>query len=229
MYDAVFIVGPDDGGNNYQELRYALRSLDAHVNHRHVWIIGRCPDWVADVWHINVPQTAGRHGNVRNNLYAACAEPRISDPFMLWQDDIMATRLIGDLPVLNAGPLEHVIRRARGAYRRGLEHTHRYLRQQGIHQPIAYDGLHVPQWYDKVGLTSALDADVPMYATVFGNLHRADHGDTVPDAKARTGWLDRAWVSTSADRWAGAIGEHVRLLYPQPCRYEQVSSHPSHQ
>lgn len=215
--DAVYLVGPQDT----DELRYSLRSLAAHVDHGQVWIAGECPDWVADAWHIDIPQTRAPRLNARDNLLAAINEPSLSDPFMLWCDDFYATIHVGELPVLNSGSLAEAIDRAgTGDYGKALAKTYRHLRNEGHPTPLAYDALHVPQWFHKEPLAEVLASGTPMYATAYGNLHRAHPGTTIPNAKARDGWRERTWVSTNSDTWTSEAGEYIRSLFPDPCRYE---------
>lgn len=214
--DVVYLCGTQET----DELRYSLRSLAAHVEHNQVWIVGDCPDWVADAWEVRIPQARGRLENARDNLLAAIREPGVSDPFLLWHDDMYALEPVGSMPVVNAGPLTDVIDQAGGDYRSGLVKTYRYLKRLGHPNPVAYDALHMPQWYRKQPLSQVLATGTPMYATAYGNLHRTHPGTTVPNAKSRVDWRERAWLSTNSETWNSEVGERIRTRLPDPCRYE---------
>jgi len=205
--DVVYVVGPD---REDQQLRYSLRSLAAHVDHDQVWIAGHCPDWVTNVWHIDVEQNRGPRLNTLRNVMAAIRCDQVSDPFQLWCDDFYAMQPIGQLPVMTRGPITHS----------ELRNVAAYLHQQGVAEPWAYDALHVPQWYDKAGLLHAIHTGQSLYATIYGNLHREDHGDVVPNAKNPEAWQDRAWLSTNGTTWAGPMGDHIRATFTEPCVYE---------
>jgi hypothetical protein len=216
MADVVYLVGPQDT----DELRYSLRSL-RYVDHGQVWLAGHCPDWTTGVHHIDVPQDGEKRANTLRNLKAAIAHPDVSEPFMLWCDDFYAVQPVGQLPVMHHGSLQDTIAGAKGGYRRALTQALRYLHGRGIQRPLAFDAIHVPQWFEKSPLTEVLATGVAMYQTVYGNLHRTHPGMQVPNAKYPQGYTERAWVSTNSSAWQGPLGRHVRDTHPEPGPYER--------
>lgn len=220
MADVVYIVGPDE---RTDELRYSLRSLAAHVDHDDVYIVGHCPDWVVDVHHVDTGQIGLSRANARRNVEVATRIEGLSDPFMLWNDDFHAMRHIGKLPVLNAGPIDDILPAIpAGPYQKDIADAGRWLqREHGIDQPIAYDALHVPQWYTKADLGAVLGMGAVMWQTVYGNLYRTDPGHTVPNAKLPGGFMGRDWLSTSVVLWESVIGDHIRATFPEPGPYER--------
>jgi len=217
--DILYLVGPEQPTD---ELKYSLRSL-RYVDHDRVWIAGHCPDWVTGVRHIPVEQTKGKRENTRANLEAALATEGLSDPFQLWCDDFYAVQPIGRLHAMNGGPLLTAIHGARHGYRRALQQAYTHLTQQGIAQPLAYDALHVPQWFHKTPLAHTLGTGIGMYQTVYGNTHRDHPGQQVPNAKRAQGHQDRAWISTNSTTWHSPIGQWVRDAHPDPGPYEATT------
>lgn len=222
--DIVYVVRP---GDRNEELRYSLRSL-TNLPHRHVWIAGHMPPWINAglVGHIPTTQTGSKADNSRSNLVAALNTAAVSDPFVLMCDDFYIMRPLEQLPVVNAGPLAAVIAdSAEGTYRRGLTETLEKLRAEGIADPVAYDGLHCPQQFNKAGLAEILAAGWRKYATAYGNLIRTDPGTTMPNAKnpPPETYGGMTFLSSNDRSFGKAepMGRHIRATFPQPCRYER--------
>lgn len=209
----------------HDELRYSLRSLAANVEHDRVHLVGHRPPWATGVNHIPTVQRGTKHQKVLTNLRAAIHSDAVSDPFMLWNDDMYAMQPVGKLPVMNGGPLSAAIRAAQSkGYRERLQATRDRLVAMGIEHPLAYDALHVPQTYAKADLLAILDDGWPLWATAYGNLVRTDHGTQMPNAKMPDPPYDGyPWLSSSDRGWGRKtpLGMHVRGVFPTPCRYER--------
>lgn len=227
-------------GEHNEELRYALRSIAAHVPHRTIWLAGHRPSWVRGVGHIPVPQVAGRKwANTRANRAAACQHPEVAERFVLWNDDMFALQPVGEIPVWHRGPVTAVIGDyrqngqvgwTRNPYLSGLLSTLTWLRARGHDEPLSYE-LHVPLpvhktlFADTLRLAETLGVEAPHIRTLYGNLHQLG-GTEIGDVKI----MDRAtlppanavFVSTSDHVFNhGAVGQWIRRRLPQPCRYEQ--------
>ncbi|MFF4791624.1 hypothetical protein ACFY2M_18130 [Streptomyces sp. NPDC001276] len=118
--DAPDIVVPVRERAVSQELRYALRSWEAHLPHRRVWIIGYRPQWLGGVEYVP-SQQAGRtkYANTTAAMRHACRRPEISDPFLWANDDFFfVMEKLDAMPVLHRGPVreieEHYAARAAG-------------------------------------------------------------------------------------------------------------------
>lgn len=208
----------------HDELRYSLRSLAAHVEHDRVHLAGHRPPWATGVNHIATRQTGDKYTKVETNIRAAIHSDAVSDPFMLWHDDIYAMQPVGKLPVMHTGPLSAAIRAAQSrGYRERLQATRDRLVALGIADPIAYVS-HVPQIFAKADLLAILDDRWPLWATAYGNLVRTDHGTQMPNVKMPDPPYDGyPWLSSSDRGWGRKtpLGMHVRGVFPTPCRYEK--------
>lgn len=94
--DAVFVIGKGSLNGN-EELRYALRDLDAFCKFvRNVYICGECPSWVdrTVVRHIQWPDrfTHAKDANIIDKLLRACEEPDIAKRVLFCSDDQFVTR-----------------------------------------------------------------------------------------------------------------------------------------
>jgi hypothetical protein len=95
--DAVFVVGNGSKHLN-EELRYALRSLDANCKFiRNVYICGTCPAWVdkSQVRFLQWPDSYSDHAkdaNIIDKLRHACEQPEIADRVLFCSDDQFVTK-----------------------------------------------------------------------------------------------------------------------------------------
>lgn len=94
--DAVFVIGSGSRHGN-EELRYALRNLDAHCKFvRNVYICGECPSWVdkSVVIHLPWPDRFkhAKDANIIDKLRHACRSPGIAKNILFCSDDQFQTR-----------------------------------------------------------------------------------------------------------------------------------------
>lgn len=225
-------------GDENEELRYALRSIDAHLDHDTVWIAGHCPPWVRGVRHIPVAhdRRLDRWANSRANRRAAFAHPEMADRVALWNDDFYLLRPIAEIPVWNLGPLLDRYRPlprppAARQFMEGLAVTYAWLHARGHRTPLSFEA-HVPLSVDRAGFLAALDhaetipTAAPFVRSIYANLAGLV-GDTVEDVKyANAAALPPAnALFVSSDDTAfdvGLVGDIVRTALPEPSRYERV-------
>ena len=72
------------------ELRYSLRSLAAQPWAGNVYVIGHKPSWLRSAIHIQYSdqwELNSKDKNIIKKMLRACADPRISDPFVANSDD----------------------------------------------------------------------------------------------------------------------------------------------
>lgn len=217
-------------GEPAEELRYALRSIAAHVPHDRVWLVGYRPSWVRGVRHVPTRQLGSKYQNTTLAVRVACEHPEISDPFILANDDMFILRPISEVPVLHRGPVRDVEAyyeaRRSGKYLRGMRETRALLAELGRPDPLSYE-LHVPLPVSKAGMLRALDLgrrlDVLHKRSMYGNLSRIGGEQTAdvklidPRAAVPEEWT---FLSTLPTAWRGEAGRHVRARFPRPCRYE---------
>lgn len=94
--DAVFVVGTGSNNDN-EELRYALRNLDAHCKFvRNVYICGFCPKWVdkSKLRHLQWPDRFqhAKDSNIIDKLRHACEVRGIAKKVLFCSDDQFQTR-----------------------------------------------------------------------------------------------------------------------------------------
>lgn len=220
--------------NNY-ELRYSLRTL-VNVPHDKVFMAGYKPTWVTDdVIHIAIDQDNNENKYIKSlrNLIAACEDPRLSEEFILMNDDMFILMPTKYIPTLQMGLLvkmaDRYYRRYQNSpYTQGLLRVLKYLQSQGIEDPLSYE-LHVPMVFNKKKLLETLRICEELEGfgkrTLYGNLN-AIGGDYFEDVKytnqLRPIYNDMPFVSTDEGSFAyHPIGRFIREKFSEPGKYEK--------
>lgn len=237
--DAVYINKP--GGEN-EELRYSLRSLAANMPYvDRVWIVGSCPGWVRGVEKIELEPLEDKFANQAQSLAVACADDRVSDEFVLMNDDHFAIVRMDFLPAWHLGSLSLLIKRLakRGQtdsdlWFYGLKQTLRQMREWGYVNPNAYEA-HIPLRFNRQRLGDVL-ARVEHRPFLWGAAYDAcggpagNLGDNVKVGELGTRELLECmssglpFVSTEDEAFAfGKVGLFLRTIFPDPCIYEEAA------
>ncbi len=226
--DAVYLYGP--GGDD--ELRHSLRTL---VNLRQVdrvVVAGAQPAWLSEdvVRVIPKKHRAGKHNDTWANLRAAVDDPRVSEEFVLMNDDFFVLHPVDAIPVLHAGVLEP--RAERSAFQdKRRDTTLDMLDRLGCEARLSYE-LHVPMVMHRflmAGLMTSVEAanraDLVWKRTLYGNVAHPGVGDLAADVKIHgfdtVPADDQVFVSTSDYTFRRApVGEWLRRRFPKASRYE---------
>lgn len=182
---------------NGAELKYSLRTL-VNLPHERVFISGGCPACIdkSKVVHIPTKQEGTKYENSSNNLKAACRDPRLSEDFILMNDDFFITQPITD-PVqelsLNRGKLDDVFQfyfnkfAGSSGWAKGMRDTGNWLKKRGISEPLCYE-LHIPMIMNKRKVLDmfALNGveNLPIFhkRSAYGNIYHIG-GEKIKDVK----------------------------------------------
>lgn len=171
-----------DGPN--EELGYSLRTL-VNIPHDRVFIVGGCPSKIdtAKVTYIHTNNNINKWRNSTNNLITACKDNRLSDDFILFNDDFFILKPISldDLHV-NRGPLSEVYKYyynkyGNNEYTKGMLQTAEFLAKMGHKTILSYE-LHLPMVLNKkkvlemFSLPGVMDIPVIHKRTLYGNLYK---------------------------------------------------------
>lgn len=217
-------------GDSNEELRFTLRSVEAHLPHANVWIVGHQPSWVTGVnfipGNLHTPRS-----NLWHNLLAFCQHPDTPDRFVITNDDIMVTEPVPQVEVLYRGTLkDHInmrrVQRGASWWRDSLNTTLVYLQGAGHPDPLSYE-LHVPFLADKHLMRETLlkTADVtphnpPQWRTLYGVLNDIG-GRQSTDSKAYQPGPVRAPYHSTEDRSWRYFATQLRKAFPEPGKYEK--------
>lgn len=237
--DVVYVIRPGDVN---EELRYSLRSVAKHTPHRHVWIVGTVPSWVTNVKTLPLPPQPEKFANQRQSLTAACGARGVSDPFVLFNDDMFVVEPITEWRTWNidtiedhwGGPIGYVDPHP-NEWLHAVWQTYKWMQDQGHPDPLYYEN-HTPLLYDKASLSAVLaeyPTDRPFavngtYAITGaggegdcgGNAKLSYDGppELVPDPVA----MGMPYLSTDDSSFLeGPLGVYLRGLFPDPGPYER--------
>lgn len=239
LLDVVYVVRP---GDDNEELRYSLRSVAAHAPHRHVWIVGTVPTWVRGVKALPLVPQPEKFGNQRQSLHAIAARPEISDPFVLFNDDMFVMEPITEWHTWHldtieehfGGPIGNVLPDHPWMF--AVWNTYKWMGTQGHPNPLYYEN-HTPLLYDKTRLAEVLSTyphDRPFVVNGTYPITGAG-GEGEWGANAKLAYegarsliaslnLGMPYLSTEDESFRlEVLGEHIRNTFPKPGPYEEAS------
>ena len=220
--------------NNF-ELRYSLRSLK-NLPHNRVFVCGYRPTWLTDdVLSIEIPQNPHETKYIKStmNLIAAMKDERLSEDFILMNDDFFVMLPVKEIPVFHRGPLNDMInfyhtRYANSPYTAGLIKTFHKLDQMGIDDQLSYE-IHAPMVINKKKFLEVLEMSLELGGfgkrTLYGNIHKigGEHIQDVKFTNPRRAILDdMPFVSTDEGSFLyHPIGGYIRGRFVERGQYEQ--------
>jgi hypothetical protein len=226
-----------------EELRYTIRSICKNMPHRKIWLAGYSPKWLYGIGYIKVQVPYGsKYKKAAANILAACRDPRVSDDFLLFNDDFFVMQPITDFQNLHRGPLIDHLKRlekdyAAKPYYEGMKRTYDILRRMGFENPVNY-GLHIPMIINKKKWLEAWEMQeeynpkrLPLHLrTFYGNVFQVG-GEQIDDVKlAKLTEIpsgEELFLSSNDNSFAiGNIGDYVRSKFYQPCKYESNDKKP---
>lgn len=139
--------------DNYQDLKFCLRSVEKYVeNYRDVWIIGDLPPWIQNVK--NIPFSDATHKqwkekNILDKIQACCINRSITEDMFFFNDDFVILDKMDatDYPYYYKGTCSDSHQSNKGnTYQITMYHTMKFLEDRGfkdlnfdIHTPIIYN------------------------------------------------------------------------------------------
>lgn len=169
-----------------EELIYSLRTLK-NLPHSKVFLVGGCPNTIRkeNIVHIPVLQRPNKYKNTTLSLELACRDSRLSQDFILMNDDFFVLqRIENPKNALNLfrGTLEEVLQDYSERYGTdanhyilGMRQTNIFLKDLGIEKPLSYE-LHIPFVMNKHKVLEMLSLPyinslkVIHKRTIYGNL-----------------------------------------------------------
>lgn len=230
--DVVYVVKPSERN---EELRFSLRSL-RNLPHDRVFFAGYLPSWVKNVTHIPTVQIPRqKHPNSMRNQKAALLDDRVSDPFIVMNDDHFVMKPQTHMPTLNWGLVSDVLQcpTLGNAFRKSMQWTHDILRETHPF-PISYQ-LHVPLVWKKEQMLRTFDDYEalaprfinPHYVTIAGNRYSWGGESLAHDVKLLKAhdpilpWVQESpFLSTSDLAFEGHAGIYIRGQFPGKSPYE---------
>lgn len=227
--DVVYLVRP---GEENEELRYSLRSLEANYPESRVVFVGHKPKWVKGVDLIEGNLAGNPHANVYQNIQAACwAGPcDLTDDIVIMNDDFYFTEPVSGIPTWYRETLdEHLsnryVRLHGGWWKESLEVTKICLQAIGVETPLSYE-LHIPVRIDRHLMGVVLEQfglvnphNPPQWRSLYGNVAEVQ-AEQHEDCKAYgRSEMKYPFMSTDDSGWDRS-GREIRAMFPNKSRYE---------
>lgn len=221
-----------DGDN--EELRYSLRSLEKNMPNGNVWVIGGKPNWYSGNF-IPVEQSKKSYNNVREQLRVACSNEKISDDFVLMNDDFYVINKVNEIPTWYTGRLSdrimqlQNIRSQNSGYLRLLIITNNIVKRMGIDDPLDYE-LHVPMIFNKENLLPILSSSA-LWRSAYGNKNNVG-GTQHVDVKVHSTEVlenrEKVLIDISTEPYISGSDYNFEFLkteilgdmFPDPSKYE---------
>lgn len=207
--------------------------------HREIWLAGYKPNWLYGIGYIPVEVPYGsKYKKAATNILTACKDPRVSDDFLLFNDDFFVMHPVTDFQNQHRGPLIDHLKRLQGdhaskPYYDGMKRTYDILRRMGFEEPLNY-GLHIPMIINKKKWLEAWKMQEEYnpkrlglhLRTFYGNVFNVG-GKQINDVKLANPHqrpeTEGIFLSSNDSSFAnGFIGDYVRSRFPEPCKYESA-------
>ena len=160
--DIVYILGTQSVWDD-NEIRYSLRSVEENLeNAGKVFIVGEFPAWMNESQLTHIPAKDPYDHKIKNAVHKiliACNDKRISDNFILMNDDFLFLTKQSVTGNINIGYIddaqkEHKTRR--GYYFRAIRETNQMLKMARIEKPINYEA-HYPMIINKKAFRAIME------------------------------------------------------------------------
>lgn len=208
------------------ELKYALRSLK-NMRYRNLFICGDKPDWLTDeaICLVNPIRGVNAQHDSELNIRLALHDIRLSDAFILMNDDFFILRPVYNLPDYYTGTFDELIRSRQEAqfitFNQALRRTKAFIDRT----PLAFE-VHIPVIMFTEERLRVSDEILPILALGTTVLPRSIYLNRYctrivkrKDVKLygfNSGQPLDDFLST-AD---GQFNDNIRQLFPIPSKYE---------
>jgi hypothetical protein len=209
------------------------------VKHGEVFIVGECPDWIRNAIHIEaVDSFEHKLKNAIHKIRMACMDSRISEKFVLMNDDFIFLKPTERIPDYILGPMTRAIAdhsTKDGYYYHAFKKTLTLLQEAGFNSPANYE-VHYPIVIEKkkfLRMTDSIDwaEHGYLFRSVYGNIFnlgqqkRSD--PKIYSVKELDTFKGSDIISTS-DRVVlfYQFQKFVEDIFPNPCQYEDRDSAP---
>lgn len=156
------------------EIRYSLRSIEANLQLEvgRLFLYGHRPDWLRAAELVRMQDGIDKALNLQRKYAAMCADDRLSDPFLLLDDDHIFLAPTDDIRLRTCGTLAHHLEiHSGGNYGRNGRNALALLRAHRL--PERNYQPHYPMLIHKPILRQVLEiaADAPvLMGSIYGNL-----------------------------------------------------------
>lgn len=228
--DIVYVV--KDAAFN-DELRYSLRSVDKNFPHYNVFFYGGKPMYLKPDQQVVLHQVGKtKWDRVRMMLKTIALDDRITEDFVLFNDDFFVMRPVESLPAYEYGTLESLCERIES--RNGGRPTPYTLKLRETIATLEKDGLttfnfelHVPFIFNRGKLLEVIERYPTIKGTrsLYGNTYLTETEHLVDRKVFKVGDLppeDAVFISTEDRAFnEGKVGKMIRAKFPDKSKWER--------
>lgn len=229
--DIVYVV--KDAAFN-DELRYSLRSVDKNFPHHDVFFYGGKPMYLKPDQQVVLHQIGKtKWDRVRMMLKTIAFDDRITENFVLFNDDFFVMQPVKSLPAYEYGTLESLCERIESRnkgiptpYTLKLRETIAALEKDGL--PAFNFELHVPFVFNRAQLLEVIERypDIKGSRSLYGNTYLTSFTKHLVDRKIfKVNDLppeDAIFISTEDRAFnEGKVGKMIRAKFPDKSRWER--------
>jgi hypothetical protein len=128
-------------------LKYALRSIEKYLTgYDKIFIVGKKVDWL-NVEFIECDEDKRKQYCIFKKILAAAKDERVSDTFILWNDDHFLLKPLDEIKYWKSGTLDLLQLTVGGVYQGVVRTANKYLKEQGY--PNLHYDIHVPIVFEK--------------------------------------------------------------------------------
>ena len=179
--DVVYILRNASTRWRNQEIKYSLRSISKNLLFNKVWIVtGELPRFIdgdrVGLIKANDPY-ANKLRNAIHKISLACKDDRVTDDFILMNDDFYFLKPSNEVEYFNKGRLESAVKyhaTKGGYYYRAIRDTVQILRDMGIAHPIDFE-VHYPIIFNKKKFIETIDKvsdhEAFLFRSIYGNIN----------------------------------------------------------
>ena len=219
----VYVVGEES-----EELRYSLRSL-INYPHDNVVLVGDLPRFIntQHVHFIKGNRYPNKHRNTTDNIRLACLSDKVSDDFVLFNDDFFITAPVTPQNYHRGSVDDNYNKMPNDTYWQDARLTQALTGLQGM---LSYD-LHVPMIMNKQNYLDMLvlfKDEMKQQKrfhkrSVYGNLFIKD-AEYMEDVKIKEALehIKTPYVSSNHYSFnSGYLGQEIRYMFQEPSKYEK--------
>ena len=228
--DIVYVV--KDAAFN-DELRYSLRSVDKNFPHHNVFFYGGKPMYLKPDQQVVLHQVGKtKWDRVRAMLKDIAFDDRITEDFVLFNDDFFVMQPVKSLPVYEYGTLESLCERIESRnkgrltpYTLKLRETTDILKKDGL-TTFNFE-LHVPFAFNRGKLLEVIERypDIKGSRSLYGNTYLTETEYLVDRKIFKVNDLppENAIFISTEDRAfnEGKVGKMIRAKFPDKSRWER--------
>ena len=245
--DFVYIIKPGDDGS---DLKYSLRSISKYFPKNNIWIAGYKPENITNIHYLPIEQNGTKWTNSTNNVIEICKCDKISENFILMNDDFFAikpSKSLFDIIDSNIGHLDRYVERYKnkpGEWEQGFVHINDLLSKLGLKKPYYCFEGHTPIKINRKKFLEVMDLpdvkefmktpNVLFKRTLYKNYDKPTKSITLPiDVKLTADLKDNSrqlmkicgWLSI-ADNLIGSkkfkeLNLLIRAYLSKKCKYEK--------